>query len=102
MTIRGKTYKAKYISVLVFEQFMFLMDRMMKAREEGRFDEYEKAWAGVCAAMLEGDTSDLSLDKINPTEMKEITDFFTLNLGETTKTLQSGNAISPDSPEGTA
>lgn len=98
MTIRGKTYEPKYISVIVFERFMFFMDRMMKAREEGKFDDYEKTWLEVCGVMLEGDVSGLALDKINPIEMKEVSDFFTLYLGETMKTLKAGNETSEDSP----
>jgi len=97
MTIRGKTYEPKYISVIVFERFMFFMDRMMKAREEGKFDEYAATWLEVCSMMFEDDVSGLALDIITPLEMKEVSDFFTPRLSEATKGLVSGTEISPDS-----
>ena len=97
MTIRGKTYKPRFISVLVFERFMHLMNRLTEEREQAKFDEYAATWLEVCSMMFEDDVSGLALDIITPLEMKEVSDFFTPRLSEATKGLVSGTEISPDS-----
>ena len=97
ITIRGKTYNARFCSVLVFEKAMFLIEAALKAREEGDFDKYADKWVDYCGTLLEGDVGELSLDKLTPEEMKQITDFFTVSLGKATQKLRDGAATSNDS-----
>lgn len=81
MTIKGKEYKAKFISVLTLEKVMLItakLDELQKQLLDPKNEaEYKSLWLQMCGMIVEGDVSGLSLDLIQAQDKAAVVDFFT-------------------------
>jgi hypothetical protein len=81
MTIQGKEYKARFISVLTLEKVMLITSKLdemqQKLLDPAVETEYKALWLKMCGLIVEGDVSGLSLDVISASDKAEVVGFFT-------------------------
>ena len=101
MTLRGKEYKARFISILTVEEVVLLTSRMEELKpkllDPEAKAEYKKVWLEICALMFEGDVSSLSRDVISSEEEQEIVSFFGQSVRSGVPKLNDGDKTSTDS-----
>lgn len=102
ITIRGKQYTARFISLFQLKKTYRAGQTYGEAEKKWFEDQtgdealslaFNKAWIEYCGTYLEEDTSDLAMDKITPTEHKELQDFFySVVAAAVPKSKESGDA----------
>ena len=94
ITIRGKEYKSRFFSLLVLAKAAKLEEKMGDAEKDltdgANEEKYKKAWNDYCALILEGDVSDLAIDKLTAWEAKDLLGFFTSAVSEATRKPSDG------------
>jgi hypothetical protein len=100
MTIRGKEYKARFISVLTLEKVMLITSKLdelqQKLLDPQAETEYKALWLQMCALIVEGDVSGLSLDVISASDKAEVVGFFTQLANSEMVQYKNGRETSPD------
>jgi hypothetical protein len=100
VTIKGKEYKAKFISVLTLEKVMLITSKLdelqQKLLDPQAETEYKALWLQMCALIVEGDVSGLSLDVISASDKAEVVGFFTQLANSEMIQSRSGSETSQD------
>ena len=101
LTLDGKTYKSKKVTLLTLLKCESVEKKMKEARDKEDWDAYVSLSVERCGLFLEGDVSELSPDLLSPTDAGELDSFFISRLAEALPKSDSTNEISSGSKAST-